>query len=348
MSSVLAEEASVFSPRRVRLRTLVRRSITIPTTLTLFVAALVAAVPVFLLSWLADRLFGGRSFLRSAAFLFAYLFCESAGIVTSFLLWLAHATGVHSREQSRAAHYRLQRWWAGSLFSAARWLFDFEIEVQGEDALRPGAMLLLLRHASVADTLIAATQVAAPHDIRLRYVLKRELLWDPCLDIVGNRLPNAFVRRDSDDPEREVQRIGHLVVGLGEREGVLIYPEGTRFTPAKRAHVIERLRAMGKNDLADRAEALSNVLPPRLGGVLALLDRNPGLDVVVCAHTGLERVTGLADLWNGQLVGTRVQIGFWRVRHSDLPVDAVGRVDWLYEEWSRVDQWVSQHAERAR
>jgi steroid 5-alpha reductase family enzyme len=30
------------------------------------------------------------------------------------------------------------------------------------------------------------------HGIDFRHVLKRELLWDPCLDVMGNRLPNYF------------------------------------------------------------------------------------------------------------------------------------------------------------
>jgi hypothetical protein len=57
----------------------------------------------------------------------------------------------------------------------------------------------MLRHASIGDTLLASALVGRPHGIFwLRYVLKRELLWDPCLDVVGNRLPHVFVDRASD------------------------------------------------------------------------------------------------------------------------------------------------------
>ena len=41
------------------------------------------------------------------------------------------------------------------------------------------------------------TYVSRRYHLRLRYVLKRELLWDPCLDIVGQRVPNIFVDRDA-------------------------------------------------------------------------------------------------------------------------------------------------------
>ena len=46
--------------------------------------------------------------------------------------------------------------------------------------------------------------VAREARIRLRYVLKHELRWDPCLDIVGWRLPNAFVRRGAQDTAGDV------------------------------------------------------------------------------------------------------------------------------------------------
>ena len=71
-------------------------------------------------------------------------------------------------------------------------------------------MLLFPRHVSVADTLLPAVFVSSRNGILLRHVLKRELLWDPCLDIVGNRLPNCFVRRDSRDSAREIRAVAAL------------------------------------------------------------------------------------------------------------------------------------------
>ena len=48
---------------------------------------------------------------------------------------------------------------------------------------------------------------AIPHQVRLRYVLKRELLLDPCLDIVGNRLPNCFVARSGADAQADIDKV---------------------------------------------------------------------------------------------------------------------------------------------
>ena len=46
--------------------------------------------------------------------------------------------------------------------------------------------------------------------------------------------------------------------------------------------------------MAVRAEAMTNVLAPRPGGVLAALDAAPDADVVLVAHTGLDHMLTVA------------------------------------------------------
>src|SRR5690606_33884145 len=101
-------------------------------------------------------------------------------------------------------------------------------EVEGDDDVLPGPVVVLVRHVSVGDTLLPLAFVSGKNGFRFSYVIKRELLWDPCLDVVGNRIPNVFVRRGSDDSEREVRRIERLAQRMSAREGIVIYPEGTR------------------------------------------------------------------------------------------------------------------------
>ena len=43
------------------------------------------------------------------------------------------------------------------------------------------------------------------------------------------------------------------------------------------------------------------MLPPRLGGPLALLDEGRGADVVVCGHVGLDGFEYISDIWKGGL-----------------------------------------------
>ena len=78
-----------------------------------------------------------------------------------------------------------------------------------------------------------------------------------------------------------------------------------------------------------------HVLPPRTGGVLALLDS--GMDVVFGIHTGLESLRGLKEIWSESPVGRQVQVTFRRVPARDIPVGTDNRIRWLHEEWAKVD-----------
>jgi 1-acyl-sn-glycerol-3-phosphate acyltransferase len=181
--------------------------------------------------------------------------------------------------------------------------------------------------------------------MRLRYVLKRELLWDPCLDVVGQRIPNVFVDRFSDDPAAEVRRVQVLSRDLGPRDGVFLCPEGTRFSESRRARVLLRLEQEGKEKLLEAARSFSAVLPPQLGGTLGLLEAAPQADVVVGVHTGFEGTTSLARLWNGGLVGRTVRVEFWRVSRCEIPDGRDAREAWLLDQWRRVNDWVLRNRE---
>lgn len=273
--------------------------------------------------------------LRFVGIVTVYLWCESAGVLAAGWLWL---TRNRDRQVWIRRNFALQRWWAGTLFAAGARIYGLRIQVEGDESVTRGPFLLLVRHASVVDTLIPAVFVSNPSGILLRYVLKRELLWDPCLDIVGQRLPNVFVRRGSDDPAREIANVRRLAEGLRDDEGVIVFPEGTRFSPRRQKEALARLEG---TPLHERAAALQAVLPPRTGGTLALLDAMPDADVVVCGHTGFDGALRLGDLWNGALVGRSVNVRFWRIRRSTIPTDRDARVDWLYSEWARLDRWVA-------
>jgi 1-acyl-sn-glycerol-3-phosphate acyltransferase len=280
--------------------------------------------------------------LRSGAFLTAYFTYEVLGLVASAGLWVWGRGLRVDAERWQSAHFRLQSWWGTALFRAAARLFGLRVEVEGEAEaeLGRGPYLLLVRHASTGDTLLASALVSRPHGMRLRYVLKQELLWDPCLDIVGNRLPNAFVDRFSGESAREIGRIRELAGGLGPRDGLLIYPEGTRFSPAKRALALARLERAGDAAMLGYARSLEAVLPPRPGGTLALLEAAPDADVVVCAHTGFEGAASLAQIWNGALLDRTIRVHFRRIPRDAIPKDRDAALAWLLDEWRRVDAWV--------
>jgi 1-acyl-sn-glycerol-3-phosphate acyltransferase len=329
-----------------RSETILRRLRTIPPLVlglllvtALLPALLVVGMAIDLGRWAVSRV--PPTATRLALFLWVYLAAEVAGLAGLAAAWVASGGGRRDA-WLRDLTWRLQETWAASLFGAVRALFGIRIEMMGGEEAAPGPVIVLVRHASIVDNLLPANLIARPHGIRLRYVLKRELLADPCLDVAGRRLPNYFVRRGTGEA-RELERVRALAHGLGTDEGVLIYPEGTRFTPERRARAIVRI-AERDPQLAARAERLRHLLPPRLGGIGALLDGAPAADVVLVAHHGLDGLRLVSDVWRGGLVGLVVRVRMTRVPRAAVPVAGPDRTAWLYDLWQEVDDWLDTGA----
>lgn len=279
--------------------------------------------------------------VRALACVSLYLACEVAGLALAGLIWLVSLGGLLTTpERYIEANAALQRWWTEVLFRGEVAIFGMKVRVEGQDAAARGPFLLFVRHVSTADAVIAAHAVGNPFRILLKYVVKRELLWDPCLDVVGRRLPNAFVDRSGNRTHAEIEAVASLADDLGPRRAVLIYPEGTRFSADKLATSTARLAQEGPPALAAIAATYRNVLPPRLGGALALLDRAPGVDVLFLDHTGFEGAVSLATFWRGAFIGREIEIRLRRVAAHDIP--AQKRDVWLFEQWAQTDRWIEQ------
>lgn len=315
----------------------VRRATSIPgyfVALVLWIAFAPLTIP---LAFVIDRVRGERSsVLRLVITIGAFFGCEMMGLAIA--AWLALSG--HGKDLDR--NFELQWWWAGTLLDITQRLFDMKIEVEGIELAKDGPLLVLLRHASTGDTLIPAALISRKTSLRLRYVLKRELLWDPCLDVVGRRLPNAFVRRGSPDPAQEVALVAALAEQLKSNDGVLIYPEGTRFSPRRRDEALAKLAA-SHPELSTIARNFSSVLPPRLGGTLALIEAAPTADVLFVSHVGFDGVRRISDVWNGVLLRKTIKVSIRRVPRAEIPKHERERASWLFREWALVDAWVEQN-----
>jgi 1-acyl-sn-glycerol-3-phosphate acyltransferase len=220
-----------------------------------------------------------------------------------------------------------------------KWLSRFlslSTTVEGEDQVLPGPVLVFMRHASIIDTAVPVAFLSKPKGLRLRYVFKRELLVDPCIDVAGHASPNYFIDRGGSAHE-ELAGVRKLAENLGD-EGVLLYPEGTRFTERKKRIALEML-AKTHPDLVSVAESFKHSLPPKAGGALSLLDAAPHADVLIIAHRGLEGLAEVGDLLSGAVVGQEVQIRIWRINAADIPTGEARR-RWLFDWWKRVDDFV--------
>ena len=322
--------------RRVRgiaLEIVVFGAVTVALPLLLVVASIVDLV-----LWLARR----KPWIgvRLVAMLWWFLFGEIRALLTLLGIWVLTG-GPLGRGSLRRRRwlYDLRVSWMRSHLGGVRALFGLRLEVTGLELAGPEPALIMMRHASIIDNTLPDALVGHEHGVGLRFVIKRELQVLPTIDIGGRWVPTVFVRRASADSAAEVAALRGLARDLGPGESILIYPEGTRSTPRKLARA-QQVIAERQPQIAPLANRLENILPPRLGGPLALLDEAQGVDVVFCGHVGFDGFQFVSNIWAGGLVGTTIRVRFWRYPGDEVPAGEQQRIAWLYERWQAVDDWV--------
>lgn len=306
-----------------------------------FAAVVILAPLVFAAAVVADLALAPHKWrhTRLAAFAAAALGIELCGVVAAGALWLRYGMGMRLRsDASLAAHHRLQKWYSTSLLSAARVTCGLRIAIEDPTPAAGGNAIVIGRHTSIGDAMIPAVLLTEHFDLRTRYVLKDDLLWSPAFDVVGQRLGFHFVNRSGRSGEGgELAALRALARGIDTRSAAVIFPEGTFFTPARRERAIARLRESSRPELAGRAERLRYLLAPRPGGTLALLEGAPHADVVVIGNIGLEQFTSLKAIYRSVPLREPVQVWLWRVPNAEIPRDADRQLDWLYDQWERLD-----------
>lgn len=320
--------------RRAKLR---RRFVSIP---ALFAAAfsLTITIPIWLpMAIIVDtaRLRFRFPILRLMTFAVCWSWIEIGGVVRALGVWLV------GRGDDPATQYALMRWWANLVMSALQATTGIAPRAEGIEALAAGNAIVLCRHASLADSLLSAWAIRGQADVWPRYVLKDELLLDPCLDIVGLRVPNHFLDRDASDTETELKALSRLASGLGPGSVAVIFAEGTRANDRKRQRAIEKI---GERDpeRAARLAGLRRLIPARPAGSKALMAGAPGADVVFAWHTGFD---GL-DTFGGILAKLAkplppVRFVARRVARSEVPDDAEF-TNWLDDQWLQMDAQVDE------
>lgn len=278
--------------------------------------------------------------------LVVHLTLESLALLEMFGLWIASGFGLFIRRPFfERIHYDIVQGYLVVFFREARRVLRLRIRSVGPtpDALPGSPLLVFCRHAGPGDSFTLMYALMHWYRREPRVVLKASLAWDPALGIVLNRLPSRFIstgRRRGRDLEGE---IGELARGLDDNDAFVIFPEGGNFTPERRQRGIDRLRAEGRHDMADRAEEMTNVLAPRPGGTLAALDAAPGTDVLLVAHTGLDHVLTARDVWRALPMDKELLMGWWRIPAEEIPAGREERISWLYDWWLGIDVWIDEH-----
>ena len=287
--------------------------------------------------------------LRLMWLLMLYVTCEALLLVVLFGLWLAAGFGRRLRTPYfEGIHYDLVQGLLWVFFLEARRVLNLTIETVGPtpDAHPGRPILVCCRHAGPGDSFTLVHSLMHDYAREPRVVLKDTLAWDPAIDVILNRIPARFISPNPDEGEDLESQIAALASGLGENDAIVIFPEGGNFTPARRERGIERLRRLGLERMAARAERMTNVLAPRPGGFLAALDAAPDADVVLVAHTGLDHLLTAGDLWRELPMDKRIIMRWWTVSRDDIPAGREARIELLFGWWERIDEWIGENAQQ--
>ena len=320
-----------------------RRARTVPLMLVTTAALLITSPVVLSVAVVVDLAHLRRRCPTARLLLFAmqYAFNDSAEILLAPLLWLAAGFGTRlDGPASIRRHQRLQAWSLAVMARRAERLLGVRLDVDADTtaALTPGPVIVLCRHVNIIDASIPALLYQRV-GYRSRGVIMAEMLADPGFDLVYRRTGSVFIPRDN-GPEA-VAMLQHLAVGIDRRTAVVIYPEGRLFRPDLRDRFLTKIAGVDAAR-ARRLHALQHTLPPRPGGVLALLDAIPTADVVVIAHAGLDRFSSFTDLARAAPLAEPIDVTAWRIRASEIPRDLSARIAWLDEQWLRVDEWIDR------
>jgi len=145
-------------------------------------------------------------------------------------------------------------WGSVLLYGSSVKILGMRPDLEGIEEVHknPGPYILLMRHSSFADT-VMPQYLFAGH-FRMRYILKKELLYDPGIDTLGSRSPNFFISRAETGEKMlaEINGMCHLISDYSKGSNVItvLWPEGTRFQVKTRERILKKLQE--NVDLAEK------------------------------------------------------------------------------------------------
>ena len=246
------------------------------------------------------------------------------------MLWLGTGGGLLiCTPRSQALHWGLLGWFVRGLAAAGRRTLDIDVvpdlSIEAAPALASDRPLIVLsRHAGPGDTIFIVDELMSRFHRRPSVVFKESLTLDPCIDLLGRRLPHAVLDRSDRDESEEI--IARVTTDLGPRGTLLLFPEGGNFTPERRRSALLRLRRRGKERSVEKAESMPHVFPPQPSGTLAALHARQ-TDIVFAAHTGLGLAAYPGQFWREMPIGGTLHTRMWVVPASDVPAGDKDQID---------------------
>jgi 1-acyl-sn-glycerol-3-phosphate acyltransferase len=327
--------------------TAIRRPVTVTLWLVVSTAGLVASPLLLAIGMAVSALTRRPQPAVLARLTVTYFAHELGALVGCGVLGLAAGAGrrIHA-PRSQGLHWRLVRWYFGGLAAAGRSVLQIDVSPdpspEAARALESDQPLLVFsRHAGPGDTIFIVDELLSRFHRRPSVVFKESLAFDPSVDLLAHRLPQAML--DTSDREECEARIAELTAELGPRGTLLLFPEGGNFTPERRRAALRSLRRHGHDRAAARGAEMQHVLPPRPSGALTALDAAPEAPVIFAAHTGLGLAAYPREIWRELPIGQTLHTRMWLVPRTDIPEGADECAGWLNDWWKRIDEWIAGH-----
>lgn len=243
-----------------------------------------------------------------------------------------------SRDKAlKVAEFLGSSWWALCHHLAS--LHGMKYLYSGDELPQEEEAIVVANHQTMADVLpLFALGIKQKRLSAMKYFAKEELKWVPG---VGGGLVFMEMLLVSRNWERDAERVRRVFARQVQRKGqpfwLVIFPEGTRFTPAKLAQTKKYARQTGMDE------------PQHV-----LLPRPRGFAEAVCALRGVVPAVydltfryppGLATLWDalcGRL--TRIEVHVRRFPIETLPDDRRALADWLRQVWREKERWLASRS----
>lgn len=333
----------------IAMRDFARRLLMAPSvivlTAVLAVLLLVAAVcqAVTALGFIVGRRPRWRA-LRVLSFGVVYAASDCLCLLACVLLWLASPVPRWRDENRwRARHVRVLDRFLAILMRTAQLVFGFRLKLESprsENIAADRPVIVLGRHAGPGASLVLVHVLLRLRERVPMIVLKARLRLDPALDVLLTRIGCAFIGGVGSH-ETGPSAVARLAAGLGPRDALVLFPEGSDWTPTRHRLAILRLRRNGLNAQATAAASMPHVLPPRPAGTFAALRAAPTAQLAVFMHTGHDDLLDAASVWRALPLQRELHMVWWNEPRPEVATEA-DCASWLNGLWRGIDDWIGE------
>ncbi len=271
------------------------------------------------------------------------LLIDVVGRFFVFGTWLIAPFGmrVDGVKSQRRYKWVMTRWTTALMWAITR-ITPLPIDTSElDESLLGGNAVVVGRHQSLLDAVFPA-MLFGGRGLTALYTLKEDLRWEPNMDIVGHRMGHVFVTRSPKSLEAELEPIRALGRRIDENAVGVIFPEGTFFTEERKNRALASIAKRNPERLA-LAKKMNFVLPPRPAGTLAFLEGAANADVIVLGHVGFEPFGTIRNILGNMGANHSIKVKAWRFPRASIPTGRTEQIEWLFERWLELDEWVASH-----